>query len=152
MPSGLSDGAGRFFRLYIAIELVVNCTHAWALFLCALAPTVGIATLMAPGSIMPMAVLSGFFVNQQDMSWAFRWFSYIDYLNYGWQAMATAGFLGLEFDAPVGLQTGKEVLENRLRLPKTDLDGYWGNVGILVGFMLFFRILATAMISRRLLR
>ena len=42
--------------------------------------------LLAPGSIMPMAVLSGFFVNQQDMSWVFRWFSYIDYLNYGWQA------------------------------------------------------------------
>ena len=33
-----------------------------------------------------MAVLSGFFVNQQDMSWVFRWFSYVDYLNYGWQA------------------------------------------------------------------
>lgn len=44
---------------------------------------------------MPMAVLSGFFKNQQQMSWVFRWFTYIDFLNYGWQTIAYAGFRGL---------------------------------------------------------
>ncbi len=87
--SGLTSGGGtpgaRFFMCYLAIELVVMATHAWALFLCALAPSTEVGVLLAPGSIMPMAVLSGFFVNQQDMSWVFRWFSYVDYLNYGWQ-------------------------------------------------------------------
>ena len=47
-----------------------------------MAPTTQSATLITPGSIMPMALLSGFFVNQQDMSWIFRWFTYINYLNY----------------------------------------------------------------------
>jgi len=136
--SGLTTGGetpgARFFMCYLAIELVVMATHAWALFLCALAPSTEVGVLMAPGSIMPMAVLSGFFVNQQDMSWVFRWFSYIDYLNYGWQAMATAGFHGLTFDgAGPGLDTGEKVLENRLRLPMgSDLSSYWVNIGVLV--------------------
>ena len=29
------------------------------------------------------------------MTWIFRWATYIDFLNYGWQAMAIAGFDGL---------------------------------------------------------
>ena len=32
-------------------------------------------------------VLSGFFINVTEMSWVFRWFTYINYLNYGWQAI-----------------------------------------------------------------
>ena len=139
--SGLTRGGdtpgARFFMCYIAIELVVMATHAWALFLCSLAPSTEVGVLLAPGSIMPMAVLSGFFVNQQDMSWVFRWFSYIDYLNYGWQAMATAGFHGLTFnvseDAGPGLQTGEQVLKNRLRLATgSDLSSFWVNIGVLV--------------------
>ena len=33
-----------------------------------------LAVLSAPGSIMPMMLLSGFFVNQRDMTWVFRWY------------------------------------------------------------------------------
>jgi ABC-type multidrug transport system permease subunit len=147
------EDASRFFHLYLALELVVWSVHAWSLFLCAIAPSTEIAVLLAPGSIMPMAVFSGFFVNQQDMTWVFRWFSYIDFLNYAWQAMSTAGFVGLTFeDAPPGLQTGEQVLENRLRLPSSDLEGYWRNIAFLSIFVVFFRVLSTVMISRRLVK
>lgn len=145
----------RLFRLYVACLLVVWGTHAWSLVICALAPSTKIATLMAPGSIMPMAVLSGFFVNQKDMTWVFRWATYIDYLNYAWQAMATAGFQGRKFDVPpdTGMSTGEDILDNRLNLPKVvdgTLDNYWVNIGILCAFTGFFRLAAVYLISRRL--
>ena len=61
----LGDGGSRFFQVYLAILLVVFATHAWALMICSVAPDSNTAVLLAPGSIMPMAVLSGFFKNQQ---------------------------------------------------------------------------------------
>jgi len=150
-----SAGGVRFFSCYLAIFLVVNATHAWALFLCSLTDNFQVAVLLAPASIMPMAVLSGFFVNQADMSWIFRWFTYIDYLNYGWQAMAFAGFHGRTFEtaaSPTGYISGEGVLQSRLRLPSSDWAGYWQNVGILVAFVLFFRFLGVVFIARRLSR
>ena len=145
----------RFFMLYLALFLVVFATNSWAYFLSGLAPTTQIATLITPGSIMPMALLSGFFVNQQDMSWIFRWFTYINYLNYAWQALASASFIERTFDVPLatGLSTGDEILRTRLGLPVVTgsiLSDYWANIGILVGFVIFFRILATVIIARRL--
>ena len=158
--SGEAEGGTnctRFFMVYLAITLVVNATHAWALFLCAIAPSVDVAILMAPGSIMPMALLSGFFKNQQDMPWVFRWFTYIDYLNYGWQALANAGLARRTFDVPAatGMSTGEDVIKTRLRLPELTgeadaLANFWANVGVLVGFVIFFRLLAGFFIARRL--
>ena len=68
--------------------------------------------------------------------------------------MATAGFHGLAFDgAGPGLETGEQVLKNRLRLPMgSDLSSYWVNIGVLVGFMVAFRILSSVMIARRLIK
>jgi len=149
--SGLakSESGERFFMLWLAVVLVVMCTHSWALTICGLAPSLDVAFLAAPGSIMPMAVLSGFFVNVTDMSWVFRWFTYINYLNYGWQAMAYAGFYGLTFvDSPY--PTGEAVLTERLALPRSDAAGFWENVAILVAFVFFFRALGIFVISRKL--
>ena len=145
----------RFCMLYLALFLVVFATNSWAYFLSGMAPTTQIATLITPGSIMPMALLSGFFVNQQDMSWIFRWFTYINYLNYAWQALASASFIERTFDVPLatGLSTGDEILRTRLGLPVVTgsiLSDYWANIGILVGFVIFFRVLATVIIARRL--
>lgn len=145
----------RFFMLYLAILLVVVATNAWAFLLSGLAPTTEIAILITPGSIMPMALLSGFFINQQDMPWVFRWFTYVDYLNYSWQALATAGFMGRHFDVPpgLGLSTGDDILQTRLNLPDmtgSTVGNYWANIGILIGFTIVFRILATIIVARRL--
>lgn len=52
-----------------------------------------------------------------------------------------------------GLSTGDEILRTRLRLPDVTgsrLSDYWANIGILVGFVIFFRVLATVIIARRL--
>ena len=45
-----------------------------------------------------------------------------------------------------------QVLENRLRLPSSDLEGYWRNIAFLSIFVVFFRVLSTVMISRRLVK
>lgn len=154
MTQLVDDGATRFFTLYLAILMVVLAAHAWALLICSVSSSTDIAVLLAPGSILPMAVLSGFFVNQQDMSWIFRWFTYIDFLNYGWQAMAIAGFQGKVFvtsSTPSGTITGAEIIETRLRLPSSpDLGGYWMNIGIVIAFIVVFRIGAIAAVSHRL--
>ena len=52
-----------------------------------------------------------------------------------------------------GLSTGDEILRTRLGLPVVTgsiLSDYWANIGILVGFVIFFRVLATVIIARRL--
>jgi len=140
----------RFCMMWLALFLVVSSSHAWALFICSVSPSMDVAFLAAPGSIMPMSVCSGFFKNQQDMSWVFRWFTYVDFLNYGWQCMATAGFHGLNFTDAGPYTTGEEVLEYRLNLPNPSLGGYFINVLILAGFMIGFRVFGTLMIARKL--
>ncbi|KAL1510891.1 hypothetical protein AB1Y20_005723 [Prymnesium parvum] len=145
----VSDDGSRFAMLALALILLVATTHAWALVLCSVAPSIDVAFLLAPGSIMPMAVLSGFFINQQDMTWIFRWFTYIDFLNYAWQAVATAGFRNLKFTSGP-FQTGEQVLDQRLNLPSTGMDGYWTNIGILVAFVVCFRCIGSFNIARKL--
>ena len=46
--------AGRLPRVYLACCMLCLVTNAWALVLCAFAPTPHVALLLAPGSIMPM--------------------------------------------------------------------------------------------------
>jgi len=148
--TGMVDDGERFIYMYIAVLLVVCCAHAWALFIAGIAPSVDIAFLAAPGSILPMAVLSGFFKNQSDMTWVFRWFTYIDFLNYGWQAMATAGLRGLNFTEAAIPLTGEEVITGRLGLHSASVSNYWTNVAILICFMGFFRGLAIVIVSKKL--
>ena len=83
--------------------------------------------------------------------------TYIDYLNYVWQALAIAGLQDRTYNAPpgAGLDTGEQVLKTRLKLP--DYTGswkknYWVNIGILAGFILFFRAAAVIVVARRLSR
>jgi len=146
-----SDDGSRFFKLWLALVLLVSATHAWALVICGLAPRMEIAFLAAPGSIMPMAVLSGFFVNQQDMTWVFRWFSYIDFLSYSWQALANAGFDGMTFSGGM-YRTGEQILTERLHLPASGLRAYWINIGVLCGFVIFLRLLGIFLVARKLNR
>ena len=51
--------------------------------------------------------------------------TYIDYLNYVWQALAIAGLQDRTYNAPpgAGLDTGEQVLKTRLKLP--DYTGSW---------------------------
>lgn len=94
------------------------------------------------------------------MTWVFRWATYVDDLNYSWQAMANAAFRGKVFTgdaASTPYATGEKVLENRLRLPNIvggesydAVANYWANVGVLLAFVLVFRLLAIVFISRRL--
>ena len=53
------------------------------------------------------------------------------------------------------MDTGEQVLKTRLKLP--DYTGswkknYWVNIGILAGFILFFRAAAVVVVARRLSR
>ena len=157
--TGLTRGnnGARFIRVYLACLATVVCTNSWSFLLSSVAPTMQLAVLSAPGSIMPMMLLSGFFVNQRDMTWVFRWATYIDYLNYVWQALAIAGLQDRTYNAPpgAGLDTGEQVLKTRLKLP--DYTGswkknYWVNIGILAGFILVFRAAAVIVVARRLSR
>ena len=78
-------------------------------------------------------------------------------MNYVWQALAIAGLQDRTYNAPpgAGLDTGEQVLKTRLKLP--DYTGswkknYWVNIGILAGFILFFRAAAVIVVARRLSR
>lgn len=44
-----SDDGSRFLMLAFALVLLVTCAHGWALLICALAPSMNIAFLAAPG-------------------------------------------------------------------------------------------------------
>ena len=91
--TGLTRGnnGARFIRVYLACLATVVCTNSWSFLLSSVAPTMQLAVLSAPGSIMPMMLLSGFFVNQRDMTWVFRWHrrGVRDVASMAWERVAT---------------------------------------------------------------
>ena len=72
--------AERFGRLVFAFMLHAVCSQSWGMFLSCLAPDLGVAIFMAPISLLPQILFAGFFKNVQDISWVFRWFSYVDFI------------------------------------------------------------------------
>ena len=203
-------------RLPLVCQLVVWSVHAWALFLCAIAPSTEIAVLLAPGSIMVCAAR----LEPPHAAEARRPLGCARLPC--WLAAADGGLLGL-LRQPAGHDVGLplvlvhrlpqlrvagdgdrrlrrphlrgraarpadggagaarprstlgraphhrprgqpslsppsaspffwQVLENRLRLPSSDLEGYWRNIAFLSIFVVFFRVLSTVMISRRLVK
>jgi hypothetical protein len=138
--TGLADFMSwRFGMMYVALLALTLVVHAWALFLTCAAPSFPIAIFMAPISLLPCILFAGFFKNIEDITWAFRWFSYVDFANYSWKAMTFAGFMDLEMD---GGLSGDMVLEDRLSFEDPKESDFWKAIGITMCFMTLFRFMA----------
>ena len=145
--SGLVDSASRFGALYLASVIQVSVAHAWAMVISCGAPSLPVAVFLAPISIMPMILFAGFFKNVADLSWAFRWISYIDHESYCWEVFAIGTFHNLTLDAPL---TGAYVLQDRLAISDPSMGRFWRSFAILVIFTVVWRLSAFAALKRRI--
>ena len=149
MMSGLSDSESgwRFGYLYVACFCVTLVAHSWATVLSCAAPTLPIAIFLAPSSIMPMILFAGFFKNVASIPWALRWISYVDYMRYCWEMLGIAAFYDLSLAPPY---SGAQVLEQRLRFSSPNTAGFWRAFGIVIGFVLLFRVISLFVLKRRI--
>jgi len=144
--SGLYDAtAWRFGVLYLGLMFLVTAMHAWGMFLSCVAPTLPVAIFLAPMSILPYILFSGFFKNVEDITWVFRWVSYISPMRYGWESLVVGTFLDLN----ISPMSGNQFLSARLNLDNAGMGLFWTNVGILAGFTILYRGLAFAALHRR---
>ena len=127
--------------------LVAVVAHSWAMVLSSIAPNLAFAVFSTPISLLPMFLFSGFFKNVDDISWAFRWLSYADFIRYAWELLGIATFRDLTLDSPL---SGNIVLEQRLRLHDITMGGYWLNFGVLLAFITLWRVVAYFGLRRRL--
>jgi len=147
--SGLaaSDTGCRFGMLYLGLMLATMAAHAWGMVLSCAAPTLSIAIFLVPTSVMPHVLFAGFFKNIESIPWVFRWFSYIDFMRYAWEAMGIAAFRELEVAPPY--MNGETFMRMRLDFPHPDMGGYWRSVVIILCFAMVFRLLAYLLLVRR---
>ena len=71
--------------------------------------------------MLPQFIFAGFFVNVEDITWVFRWLSYVSVFRYAWEAVCLATFLELPLQIPSPVPgtnlTGNDVLQGRLGTP-----------------------------------
>lgn len=154
--TGLHDNsAERFLHLYVAIFISCFVAQSFATAISCAAPNLPVAIVAVPISILPMLLFAGFFKNVAEITWAFRWISYISFFRYAWEALNIAAFqeLPLEIASPVpGVNmTGNSVLTNRLQFETTSsyIDLYWRNVGIIMAYGVGLRLIAYLALLRR---
>ena len=145
--SGLTESGWRFGIVYLSMLLVAFVAHSWAMLLASFARSLAVAIFFTPVSLLPMFLFGGFFKNVQDITWAFRWLSYIDYMKYIWEILGIATFRDLALDSPL---TGNVVLEERLAFRSITMGGYWASVAIVNALIALWRVLAYFGLRRRL--
>ena len=158
--TGLHDGsADRFFRLYLATLATHVIAHSFAMVISCASPSLAVAIFTVPISILPMILFAGFFKNVTQITWAFRWFSYVSFFRYAWEAFNIAAFEDLPLNLPSPVPgvplTGTFILADRLAFesPTGDFaDLYWIDIGIIIAYALLLRLIAFFALAWRVTR
>lgn len=67
----------RLFLYITALAMQAFVSHAWAYFICAVAPTLSLGVFFAPLSSIPQFLICGFLIHTKDMSTFFEVLSYL---------------------------------------------------------------------------
>jgi len=145
--------AWRFGALYLVLFAVVLTMHSMGICITVVAPDFGTAIFLVPISMLPQFIFAGFFVNVEDITWVFRWLSYVSVFRYAWEAVCLATFLELPLQIPSPVPgtnlTGNDVLQGRLGLQDAGMGLYWMDVAIVIAFGIFFRVVGFLALKRR---
>ncbi|VEU23039.1 DEKNAAC104080 [Brettanomyces naardenensis] len=92
--ANLKREAGSFFTFLLFVNLGVQATDSIFIFLSSLCPSLSAANGLTGLFMMAAILYSSFMVQRPSMYWWFEWFSYINPVLYGFEAMITTEFHG----------------------------------------------------------
>ncbi|ODV84095.1 hypothetical protein CANARDRAFT_9087 [[Candida] arabinofermentans NRRL YB-2248] len=92
--SDLKREAGAFFTFYLFINMTVICINAYITLAASLCSSVNSANAVAGITAMTSVIYSSFMIQRPSMHWWFKWYSYMNPILYGFEAMITMEFRG----------------------------------------------------------
>eukprot|EP00887_Chlorella_sp_A99_P000295 scaffold13.g295.t1 len=127
------QGSFALFWMVYFITLSIGITLGYTI--AALSPNMDVANAALPAYTTVLLFFAGFLLRSEQMPAYWKWFSYIDYLKYGWGALMVNQFGG---DKDAMYVNGQTIL----RYFSLDGASGWGWMGIEVGFFSFFMVAA----------
>lgn len=90
--SHLNNSAGIFFLQLLSLELTYWMAASYGMVISAAIKKFDVAVALIPVLIIPLMLVSGFFVPLSQVPKFFYWMEYLSMFKYGYQAMVTNQF------------------------------------------------------------
>ena len=120
-----------FWKIYLSLFLTCQIAMGLGLVISALAPNVSTATTIVPAFTTPMIAFGGLLVNTDTLPKWLGWMKYLSPIYFGNEAISHAQYDHVDSRIPQAF----------LVLEGFDL-GYWKCIGVMIGFVFVFRIMA----------
>ena len=133
--SHLNNNAGTFFLQLLVLELVYWMSASYGLVISTAIKQFDVALALVPVLIIPLMLVSGFFVSLDQVPKFFYWLEYLSMFKYGYQGMITN-----QYNHPVDCGNGVycDLLTTKFNFP----DAQWLNYFLLAFIGLIFRVIA----------
>lgn len=133
--SHLNNNAGTFFLQLLILELVYWMSASYGLVISTAIKQFDVALALIPVLIIPLMLVSGFFVSLDQVPKFFYWLEYLSMFKYGYQGMITN-----QYSHPVDCGDGIycDLLETKFKFP----DAQWLNYFLLAFIGILFRVFA----------
>jgi ATP-binding cassette, subfamily G (WHITE), member 2, PDR len=143
---GLADlrggvGGSEFWFALLIVYVTSITARSLIFFIATAAPNVEAAQGITPAVVIVSMLWSGFLIPRDSIPLAWRWLYYCSFLSYPMRALALNEYQGVSGYTGAGFQTGDELLEF-YNMDSTDSSLKWSLFGALIGFFLFFNVLA----------
>lgn len=134
-PCHLDNSAGVFFWALLSLELVYWQSASYGLFMSTLFKDINTAMTLIPVILIPLMLISGFFISLDQTPKIFYAIAYISPFKYGFQALITN-----QYRNPVDCGNGVQcnILESRFSFP----EKFWLDLTLMACIGVGFRILA----------
>jgi len=146
---GLNDDGGRYIEFALGLVLTANAAMSIGYALAIGSPSVQVALALGMPIILPFLLFGGLFLNINSIPKYFYWLSYISFVKYGYELLSIIvwnGWANIECDQPpCAATTGEEVLAQY----GFSSDHVGEDIGVLIGLIVFFRILAYLLLLKR---
>lgn len=153
---GLNPSSGAFFFFTFMVWLILLTASSVVLFLGAVSPDFILGNSLLCVFLAVFFLFSGYFIPKDSIPWYWMYMYYISIYRYPLDAMLVNEYWdarsrcfswedGSEVNSRKCSLTGGDVLKMR----GLESDTRWMNVCIMLGFFLFYRILAWAILLRR---
>jgi len=144
--------ASTFALLYVAFLFINILAAALANCVAILAPNIDIALTLLPVCLIPLITTSGVLISVGELTWVYRWFSYINFLAYVWELACYGAFHKKVYTVKGEPFTGEQVLTERLSFLWIDPDAesMWKLVLVLCFFIVLLHGVSSAAVRHKL--
>jgi len=135
----------KFLEFQLTLILFVAVSGSLFTFVGSVSPSLVVSAVIAPISIITFYLFGGYFINTKSIPIYYNWFKYLSFFYYGFRAMCSIEFTGLQFlpcqpndPGCIYVANGSVALHN---LGMSDVN-LWFCLGILVLMVFVYRFLA----------